>query len=143
MTMVLRSTDVYDSLSIIVLDGFKPAEDLVELEDGTIIDANETGPIDLPGSANWLVTNYEFQIGEFDPEKYGIIWTDYDLGMDGDGWRFSVLIDGRETDSLIEFAEKAGYTIDRIDDVIEPCVYGDNNGTVTILKHPEGWVISD
>jgi hypothetical protein len=91
---------VFPDLAIVVFDGYKPDVPTVELEDGTVME-NPYGPIDLPGSANWLCERYGMQGESFDPEADGILWTDYDFGMDGDGWRFSVLIDATEIEASI------------------------------------------
>jgi hypothetical protein len=120
----MTKTAVYESLSIVAVYGFEPAKP-------------ET-MVDPPGSANYLVDLYGMpECGEFDPEEDGIIWTDYD----GPGWRFTVLIDSREVDAFKAMAEESGYSIDSVEEVGEPVIYGDGQGTVAVCKHPDGWII--
>lgn len=133
---------IFDALAIVVIDGFEPEVPTVELEDGsTMTDPNAA--IDLPGSANWLVEQYGMATDDDgpDPQSAGILWTDYDFGSDGLGWRFSALIAADEVDDLRTFAQKAGYDVVRVDEVDEPMNYGDAGGTATICKHPDGWLI--
>lgn len=142
----IRDLKVFEALSIMRLDGFKPKRELVTLchQDG-----REIGPmpaddasIDLPGSANWLVEQYGMQpdADAPDPEHPGIIWTDYDAPA-RHPWTFSVLIASDEVDDLTRLAREADYQVCGVEPVAEPTHYGDGGGTVTILKHPDGWCV--
>jgi hypothetical protein len=133
---------IFDALAIVVIDGFEPEVPTFELEDGTTM-RDPNAAIDLPGSANWLVEQYGMAGGNFcvDPRDGGILWTDYDLVGDGTGRRFSVLMDADEVDDLRAFAQEAGYDIARVDEVDEPMNYGDYDGSATICKHPDGWLV--
>jgi hypothetical protein len=118
---------VYNSLSIMTITGF-------DAPPGTLPDA-----IDPPGSANHLVGDlYGMNNGDMEPSNFGIIWTDYDAP----GWTFDVLIATDEVENLRSCAEEAGYSIDKVEEVGEPMVFGDGSGTCTILKHPEGWIVA-
>lgn len=139
----IRKSDlaVFDGLSIVKLDGFEPEKQTVTIreEDGTerTMRGEDSG-LDLPGSANWLVSEYGLQSDDFDPQTTGIIWTDYD----GPEWRFSVLIASDEVEDLKALATEAGYEVRGVEEIAEPTTYGDGQaGTVTILKHPDGWCI--
>lgn len=115
----------YASLSIVRIDGFEPAKD-------------DSGPVDRPGDANWFCGQYGMAPDDSGPADSGILWTDYDY----ESWRFAILIDTDELDSLKAFAESAGYDIDKVVEVAEPCNFGDGHaGTVEILKHRDGWIV--
>ena len=106
----------YESLSIVTIDGFKPEDRIVKLDDGSTL--NDGPEIDAPGTANYLCTLYGMAPdGEFSPDADGILWTDYECY---EGWRFTVLIDSREVDSLRETAEGAGYTVLDVEEIDVP-----------------------
>ncbi len=127
---MLRASDltVIDRLYAVEIRGFDPG--------------SQGSTVDPPGTANWLVEQIGVAAGE---ETYdtGIIWTDYDAPAD-DPWLFKVLVSGDLLPNLGMTVREAGYEFNgphSLDEVVEPCVFGDGNGTVTILKHPEGWVV--
>jgi hypothetical protein len=126
----MTKTDLkpYDSLSIVTLDGFKsePIEGI--------------GSHDMPGSANWLCDAYGSISTEFDPDETGILWTDYDV-IPNRPWAFTVLIDTAEVSAFRKSAEESGYHFVCSDEIKDAGYYGDGNGTVAILKHPDGWVV--
>lgn len=142
MATTLRGSDlaVFDGLTIVRINGYKPADEEVELADGTIIVTN--GGTDRPGEANWLVSQYGVQPEELDPQTYGILWTDYDSASDAP-WEFALMIASDEVEALEKMATEANYEIVEVEPVTEPTVFGDGHcGTVTLLKHPDGWVIA-
>lgn len=130
MTTIRKSDlSVFDGLSIVKIDGYKPDEP-----------PGYTPDIDLPGSANWLVTEYGFRDLTTDVMTRGILWTDYDCGCDHP-WAFTVLIPTDEADEFRKTAESANYDVLSINPITEPCNYGDGGGVCTIMKHPDGWVV--
>ena len=126
----MRDVKVHEGLMIVKLDGFKEAE---EGEEGY-----ERGGVDLPGSANWLCDAYGMSGDDYTGP--GILYSDYDSAAD-EPWAFSVLVTSDESEALAKFARDAGYSIESVDEVDEPTVFGDGSGTVEILKHRDGWVI--
>lgn len=140
-TLTKSDLAVFEVLAVVRLNGYKPKPDEVNLEDGSTIDTNVG--TDQPGEANWLVSQYGMQPDELDPERYGILWTDYDSACDRP-WEFAILIAGDEVEALTEMATAAGYEVVEVEPVAEPIDFGDGHGgTVTILKHPDGWVIAN
>lgn len=123
--MINRSEiTVYKSLSQVTITGF----------DGKHIPA-----VDPAGSANWLCSEYGMAPEGADETTAGILWTDYD----GPGWTFDVLISTDEVDGFQFVCKENGYSVDRVIEITEPQVFGDGQGTVTILKHPDGWVLAN
>lgn len=125
MATTLRARDltIRDGLTIVRLDGY---EGEPEYRD----------QIDAPGHANWLCEQYGMSDEGF--EGPGILWTNYDFSA----WEFSVLVDSAEVDALKEFAAENRYEVLAEAPIDEPCLYGDGHaGTVTILRHPDGWVV--
>ena len=128
---------VFESLSIITLDGFEPERSFATDELGQRYEISMV--VDRPGSANWLLIGYGTNNLDLDPTKPGILWADYEMP----GWQFRVLIASDEVEALSKTAEESGYTVSQIQEVDEPGFFGDGHqGTVAILKHPEGWVIA-
>lgn len=121
-TLYNRDLDVIDQLWNVQIRGWK------EIVPPEILDP--------PGSANWLVEQFGLAIDG------GIIWTDYD-GPADDPWLFAALVSDDTLPRLMAFAEEAGYVIVSKSQIDDAQVYGDNQGTITILKHPEGWVIAE
>jgi hypothetical protein len=114
---------VFKDLAIVTLEGFDPSDHDLSLD-----------PL---GSANWFCVEYGMTSPIFDPNNQGILWTDYC----GSGWKFAVLIDARELDTLIKFAKECDYDVIDHRPVSKPEQFGDGNGTVEILKHRAGWVV--
>ncbi len=128
---LLRASDltVISKLYAIEIRGFEPG--------------SQTEVIDPPGTANWLVESFGIA-AEDGTYETGVIWTDYDAPSD-DPWLFKVLVSSHALPALDEFVKEAGgYDFNgphSLDEVVEPVVFGDGNGTVTLLKHPDGWVV--
>jgi hypothetical protein len=112
---------VFEGLAVVTITGFEPEDD-------------GTGPVDLPGSANWLCGQYGMA-GE-DLHTPGILWTSYDSS-----WTFAALIDADEAEALATTAREAGYAVDKVEPIAGPTVFGDGAGTVEVLKHRNGWVL--
>jgi len=132
-TLYKNSLAVYDSLSIVRIEGFEAPGDVVE---GYKASQTINGGVDEVGSANAFVEAYGF-LGLPDPQVAGILWTDYA----GDGSIFSILIDSTEVDAIRVKAEELGYTVVSAKEVDAPIRYGDDE-TVIILGHPDGWVVA-
>jgi hypothetical protein len=113
---------VFGGLAVVTITGFESEDD-------------GTGPVDLPGSANWLCEGYGMAGDDLDGP--GILWTDYARH----GWTFAVLIDADEAEALATFAREAGYAVDQVEPIAGPTNFGDGAGTVEVLKHRDGWVL--
>ncbi len=124
---------VYESLSIVRLHGFEPPRIVVEEFD---IPTTPNG-VDEVGSANAFVEAYG-HAAEPDPNKNGIIWTDYSFT---DRY-FSVLIDSPEVVCVIALAAKMGYSIVSVEKISTPIEYGDYDGAAVVMQHPGGWVVA-
>lgn len=135
----MNKTDlkIFDSLSIVTIRGFEPETETFEIEGGGTHTVHQCDP---PGCANFLVDSYGLQYGEPDPEHRGILWTDYE-GSGGDPWAFDLLIATHEVDALKTVATEAGYDFVKTEKIDEPMQFGDGDEVVTILKHPNGWVL--
>ncbi len=142
MATTLRECDlaIFDALAIVTVRGFRPAEETVT-DPETGLEFPAWPMVDLPGDANWLVGHYGYQIVDPDPQISGILHTDYDSGCD-DPWRFSVLIASDEVEDFRRTATEAGYEVVGTEEIAEPTTYGDGSGTVTILRHPDGWCLA-
>lgn len=114
---------VFEGLSIVEITGFEPAKD--------------NDAIDPPGTANFFCELFGMADLD-DDEPEGILWTDYD----SEGWSFLVLIPADDVERLKVWAADAGYEVDSVEAVAEPCVFGDGGGSVEVLRHRDGWVIA-
>lgn len=134
MSLVMRDLVVFGELAIVRIQGFE-APKYWDVVDGRYVTLD--GAPDPVGTANWLCEQYGMHRDNFDTCEPGILWTDYD----SPGWEFTVLIAADEADRLAAFCRGAEYTVLASEPVTEPMHYGDGGGTVTVLRHPDGWVI--
>jgi hypothetical protein len=131
--MRVKDLILHESLTIVDIDGYEPGEE-----------AEQSGQVDPPGSANFLVNELGFYLDlQSKSEKEVVLWTDYDIGGRS-AWLFSILIDSADLEAVREACQEHGYDIVEEREVTEPINFGDGGGgTVEILKHRDGWIVLD
>lgn len=135
---------VFSELHIVTIRGYEPNRVFAVDDDGQRHDVTENDP---PGLANWFCDQFgmAYQIEEADDDSEGILWTDYDYYPDL--YTFSVLVTGKGLGALRKWIEDqdgdSKYDIELVRKVKEETEYGDGNGVLVIMKHPEGFVIAE
>jgi hypothetical protein len=115
---------IFPSLAIVTIDGYQP---------------DNSEMVDPPGSANYFCEQcYGMAPFPRDPDHAGIL----EISCD-DSWTFRVLIKTDEVPELKRSAGKSGYKVVESSEVRDAMTFGDNGSTVTITKHPNGWIVMD
>ena len=116
---LIRCLKVYDSLTIVTIEGHK----LIKEEE--------------IGNPSWLCEEYELV-----PNSTGVLWISYNISSNRP-YLFSILIMTEGIEILRKLVTENGYTIERIEEIIEPRQFNDDIMAIEILKHRNGWVILD
>lgn len=133
---------IFPELYSVTIRGYEPKKIFAVDDEGN---KHEIMEIDPPGLANWFCDEFGFEYDrdEIDEDSDGILWSDYDES----GYDFSVLVTKAGLENLKQFIadqeEEPKYGIVNTSEVDCEQVYGDINGTIVIMKHPDGFVIAE